>query len=217
MQHVMRKAGVVGATAVTMVTAVLTGVIAGSGTSTASDTASEASGADARRDQMLVVYDRFAPPRAFVHPRAVTYDQRRVPAAAGIQVGQRVGPERTTVRVAVHGIAPRHTFGVHVHTKPCGARPDDSGPHYQNVKDPHQPSTDPRFANPRNEVWLDLTTDAKGNGAAVSRHGWTFRPGEARSVVVHERGTHTGPGHAGQAGDRLACFSVPFIAPANGA
>ncbi|MDJ1130651.1 superoxide dismutase family protein [Streptomyces iconiensis] len=228
-----------GASAVTLATALLAGVLAGSGTSTASEPSagsgtrttgaadergtgsaagagSAASGARVGADQVRMVYERFAPPRAINPPRAFTYDRRRVPAGAGIRVLQRAGDGKTTVRVAVHGLAPRYRFGVHVHTKPCGLRPNDSGPHYQNVKDPKQPSTNPRYANPRNEVWLDFTTDAKGNGGAVSRHDWTFRRGEARSVVLHERGTHTGPGHAGQAGDRLACVSVPFAGSKKG-
>lgn len=155
---------------------------------------------------------RFAPPRAFVVPHALTYDQRYVPAGAGVEVRQRVRGGRMAVAVAVRGLAANRTFGAHVHTKPCGELPDDSGPHYQHVKDPVQPSTDPRYANARNEVWLDFTTDGKGNGAASSRQSWTFREGEARSVVLHEHGTHTGQGQAGQAGDRLACFSVPLDA-----
>ncbi|MFG3257787.1 superoxide dismutase family protein [Streptomyces sp. NPDC048172] len=153
--------------------------------------------------------DRFAAPGAQGGPRAVTYD-RRVPKGAEIQVGQRVRSKGMKIEVAVRGAAPHYTYGVHVHTRPCGAKPDSSGPHYQNRKDPRQPSVSARYANPRNEVWLDFATDKHGSGSAVARQKWTFRKGEARSVVLHEHGTSAHKGKAGQAGDRLACYSVPF-------
>ncbi|MGI5352215.1 superoxide dismutase family protein [Streptomyces sp. CA-250714] len=159
---------------------------------------------------ILVRYDRFSPAKAFIRPDAVTYDRAKVPVGAGIMVARKATERSTTVRLQVRGLLKNRTYGAHVHTKPCGAKPDDSGPHYQHRKDPVQPSTNPRYANPRNEVWLDFTTDRKGRGEAVSRHNWTFRAGEAESVVLHERGTSTGHGHAGQAGARVACFSVPL-------
>ncbi|NSC21494.1 superoxide dismutase family protein [Streptomyces albus subsp. chlorinus] len=173
-----------------------------------SDLADDSS--EVSRQSVLVRYDQFAPANAFVRPRAVTYDRARVPAGAGIAVTRKATEKSTTVELEVHGLPKNRTYGAHVHTEPCGARPDDSGPHYQHVKDPVQPSTDPRYANPRNEVWLDFTTDAKGRGRAASHHDWTFRKGEAMSVVLHERRTSTEPGHAGQAGARLACFTVPM-------
>ena len=143
--------------------------------------------------------------------RAITYD-RRVPEGARIQVGQKVRKDGKgmKIEVAVRGATPEYTYGMHVHTRPCGALPDSSGPHYQNRKDPKQPSTDTRFANPRNEVWLDFTSDKHGNGSAAAKQKWTFRKGEARSVVLHEHATSAHNGKAGTAGDRLACVTVPF-------
>ncbi|WP_344531619.1 superoxide dismutase family protein [Streptomyces albiaxialis] len=159
--------------------------------------------------------DRFAAPRAKGGSAALTYD-RRVPVGAEIQVGQRVRPKSMKIEVAVRGAARNRTYGVHVHTRPCGAKPDSSGPHYQHRKDPRQPSVSARYANPRNEVWLDFATDKHGSGSAVARQKWTFRKGEARSVVLHEHATSTHNGKAGQAGDRLACFTVPFESGAPG-
>jgi hypothetical protein len=47
---------------------------------------------------------------------------------------------------------------------PCGAAASAAGPHYQHKRDPQAsataPSVDASYANPQNEVWLDLTTDA---------------------------------------------------------
>ncbi|MDI3405880.1 superoxide dismutase family protein [Streptomyces cavernicola] len=144
----------------------------------------------------------FAPPSAFVVSDAKTYDLDLVPAGAHIKVTQAAGDSGNVVTLQVDGLKANRAYGVHVHQKPCGTQPDDAGGHYQNRVDPVQPSKDPAYVNPSNEVWLDFTTDGKGEGVAASRHGWNFRPGEAASVVLHRE--------QGGAGDRLACFSVPF-------
>ncbi|MEV0262782.1 superoxide dismutase family protein [Streptomyces sp. NPDC050617] len=147
------------------------------------------------------------------HPpyTAVTYDPVSVPEAARVVVTERRHEGGgTTVALRLEGVQANRTFGAHAHSKPCGAKPEDSGPHYQDVRDPKQPSTDPAYANPRNEVWLDLTTDEDGDGRSRAAQSWHFRYGEARSVVVHEHKTSTEPGHAGMAGARLACVNVPF-------
>ncbi|MCT2590226.1 superoxide dismutase family protein [Streptomyces sp. N2-109] len=154
---------------------------------------------------------RFAPPQAFVPSSALTYDQELVPAGAHITVRQRVDGEGTTVGLAVRGLAPDHAFGVHVHTEPCGPRPQDSGPHYRHVKAPDQPSADPEYANPENEVWLDFRTDGRGDGGSSVSHSWDFRRGEAGSVVLHEHAVSTEPGEAGTAGAPVGCFTVPFM------
>jgi Cu-Zn family superoxide dismutase len=72
------------------------------------------------------------------------------------------------------------------------------------------PSTDPAYANPDNEIWLDFTTTKNGSGLAVAQVDWRFTDRHAGSVVVHAEHTHTDPGHAGTAGARLACITVPF-------
>ncbi|MEV4434555.1 superoxide dismutase family protein [Streptomyces sp. NPDC049555] len=142
--------------------------------------------------------------------QAVTFDQRDVPAGARVGVVERTGPDGTTVELTVHGLQAHRTFGAHVHQKTCGTVPEASGPHYQDVKDPRQPSTDPAYANARNEVWLDFTTDGQGDGSSVAHVAWRFRAGQAMSVVVHAHGTADAPGQAGTAGPRLACVNVPF-------
>jgi Cu-Zn family superoxide dismutase len=158
---------------------------------------------------------RFVPPSPFYPSKPLTYDSKKVPVGARISVvehvGGRVGGATTSVRLRVSGLLPNHTYGAHVHTKPCGRTPDASGPHYQNVKDPKKPSTDPAYANSENEVWLDFTTDARGRASAASRHHWRFRPRAARSLVIHEHGTATKHGKSGTAGARLACLTVPFV------
>lgn len=167
-------------------------------------------------EQRLRVSGQFAPPRAFVPPVAFTYDQELVPAGASITVRQRVDRAGTSVSVAVRKAAPRHTYGVHVHTEPCGADPDDAGPHYQHLRDPNPPSMDPAYANAANEIWLDFRTDRRGDARSRAWHRWAPRPGGAGSVVLHERATSTEPGDAGMAGARVACFTVPFMGAGRG-
>lgn len=151
----------------------------------------------------------FAPPaKSGKQPAGITYDTALVPTGATAVVSTSTTGGRTQVRLSVKKLRPDHKFGAHVHTRPCGAKPADAGPHYQNRKDPVSPSVDPAFANPENEVWLDFVTDAKGNGDAVAVLDWTFRPGGAHSVVIHAQPTSTHAGHAGTAGERLACIAV---------
>ncbi|WP_420750478.1 superoxide dismutase family protein [Rhodococcus sp. O3] len=145
---------------------------------------------------------------------AFTYDESAVPVGSRVDVETEEEDGRTTVTLSATGLAPNRDFGVHVHTRPCGPQPSDSGPHYQNTPDPaatpETPSTDPAYANPQNEVWLDITTDANGDAQASSTVDWTFRDDGANSVVIHAQHTMTAPGEAGNAGDRLACIDEDF-------
>ncbi|NJP99601.1 superoxide dismutase family protein [Streptomyces sp. PLAI1-29] len=152
----------------------------------------------------------FVTPAGFRGAGAVTYDPAAVPPGARITVARRADASGTRVGLKVTGVQPGRTYGAHVHTRPCGKNPETAGPHYQNRPDPNQPSTSRRYANPRNEVWLDFTTDATGTGMAETRHRWHFRPGQARSVVLHEHATETKDGVAGDAGARVACYTVPL-------
>ncbi|WP_159944172.1 MULTISPECIES: superoxide dismutase family protein [unclassified Nocardiopsis] len=145
---------------------------------------------------------------------AITYDETAVPEGATSDVQVRTEEGRTHVQFTGTGLEADRDFGAHVHTKPCGEEPGDSGPHYQNEVDPEasedSPSTDPAYANPENEVWLDFTTDESGNAVSTATVDWEFREGEARSLVLHDHHTSTEEDEAGTAGDRLACVSVDF-------
>jgi len=153
----------------------------------------------------------FAEPAASgVQPAAVTYDTALVPTAGTATTRTEVDGGKTTVVLTVAGLAPERDYGAHVHTKPCGAKPADSGPHYQHKQDPVTPSTDPAYANDKNEAWLDFTTDAQGAATAEATVDWKFRDGEANATVIHETHTATHHGKAGTAGDRLACITAEF-------
>jgi Cu-Zn family superoxide dismutase len=167
------------------------------------------------RHRVARVGAEFAPPGKSAVPPAVTYDRALVPVGAPVSVSQVNSRRGMTVTLDVRGLPKERGYGAHVHTEPCGARPGDSGAHYQNVRDPRSPSAGPLHVNPENEVWLDFTTDEHGKGRALSSHMWRFRAGEARSVVIHEHRTRHDPWHAGEAGRRVACVTVPFdpVAP----
>lgn len=141
---------------------------------------------------------------------AVTYRPELVPVGARITVVGLLLGDTTTVVLSVRGLVPDRHYGAHVHTKPCGAAPADSGPHYQDQVDPVQPSTDPAYANPHNEIWLDFATGRHGAAVTGSTVHWTFGERRGASVVIHETHTHTAPGEAGTAGARVACLTVPF-------
>ena len=151
-----------------------------------------------------------APAASGDQPKGITYDVARIPVGAKLSAGSSVARGRTTVELKVSGLLPNTKYGSHVHTKPCGAKPADSGPHYQNSKDPVTPSVDPEYANAENEIWLDFTTDAAGAATATATVKWEFRKGEANAVIVHATHSSTEHGKAGTAGDRLACLTAQF-------
>jgi Cu-Zn family superoxide dismutase len=142
---------------------------------------------------------------------AVTYDRRLVKAGSHAAVSSRSEGGITTVTLVVRGFEPERRYGAQVHSDPCGEKGADAGPHFQNVVDPVQPSVDPRFANPQNEIWLDLRTDETGAGTGETTVAWQIPPDRRpKSVVIHARPTGPGPGVAGTAGARAACVAVEF-------
>lgn len=142
---------------------------------------------------------------------AITYDPVLVPVGSRGAVSSDTGEGGTTVMLAVRGLLPDRRYGAHSHAEPCGATGDLAGPHFQHEADPVQPSVDPAYANPENEIWLDLATDASGSASATATLPWGFeRNRRARSVIIHAMQTATGPGQAGTAGARAACITVEF-------
>jgi Cu-Zn family superoxide dismutase len=144
---------------------------------------------------------------------AITYDEKVVPSGATAQVTLTGTGAGETVRLAVTGLLPSRAYGAHLHTKACAATGAAAGPHYQHSADPKAsaspPSVDPRYANPRNEVWLDLSTDAQGSATVTSVQEWEFaESGAPRSLILHAERTRTADGVAGTAGARVACLTL---------
>lgn len=146
--------------------------------------------------------------------KAITYNPGMAPT--GAQLSARMTPsggDSTTVELTVSGMVPNRSYAAHAHTAACNVDPQSAGPHYQNEIDPaattQAPSTNPAYANPQNEIWLDLRTDASGAGSARTTVPFQFAVRGPASVVIHqEERTATGPGQAGAAGTRLACLTL---------
>ncbi|MFD1147717.1 superoxide dismutase [Saccharothrix hoggarensis] len=146
---------------------------------------------------------------------AFTYDPTAAPIGAQLELEVVEGEGRTTVRLTADRLQPDRGYAVHAHTDPCGPKGTDAGPHYQHEVDPaatpERPSVDPAYANPQNEIWLDLATDRQGNGTAETTVPFTFGDRVPASIVLHEQPhTETEAGRAGSAGGRVACVTAPF-------
>ncbi len=152
------------------------------------------------------------PPVVHVSGPLISYDANRVPFGATATVtAVSTGSGRTIVTLHVFGLLPDTDYGAHAHANPCGTTGAAAGPHFQYVQDPVTPSTNPAYANPANEIWLDLTTNAAGQGRARAVVDWQFPTSRsAGSVILHVEHTHTGPNDSGVAGTRLGCLTVPF-------
>lgn len=144
---------------------------------------------------------------------ARTYDPALAPEGAMVraELAPIAGGTGSTLRV--QGLLPNRGYAVHAHVNPCGPTGDAAGPHYQHNPDPaalsFAPSTDPAYANPSNEMWLDLRTDASGAGTAQTQVPWSISDRGPNSIIIHEAmATMTGPGVAGTAGGRLACLDL---------
>ena len=147
-----------------------------------------------------------------------SYDPALVPSGATAMVhvveAGNGDAAKTIVTLHVKGLLPNREYGAHAHYLPCGATGAAAGAHYQHTQDPATlgslttASVDPAFANPQNEVWLDLTTNAAGNAVARTVVDWQMPDTHQRasSVIIHTRHTD----HTGAAGTRLACVTVPF-------
>jgi hypothetical protein len=109
---------------------------------------------------------------------------------------------RTLILLNVDGLKPDTAFTSHVHVLPCAE--NKGGGHYQNELPPSgTSSSDVRFVNSDNEIWLDFVTDGNGSGMAYAAKDFLIRPGGAQSVIIH------GPKVDG-ASPKVACLDVPF-------
>jgi Cu-Zn family superoxide dismutase len=146
---------------------------------------------------------------------AFTYNPALAPEGATIEVDVTPRGTSTEVLLDVEGLLPNRGYAAHAHVNACGPTGDAAGPHFQNRVDPAaapgKPSTDPAYANPQNEIWLDLRTDGDGDGESRVEVPFAFTDRAPASVVIHEaETTGTAAGQAGTAGARLACITVPF-------
>lgn len=149
---------------------------------------------------------------------AMTYNTALAPVGSRLNVAFDPSDESTNAELTVSGLLPNRGYAVHAHTNACATDPAVDGPHYQNRVDPaatpKAPSTNPEYANPSNEVWLDVRTDATGSGTSRATVPFVFTDRGPGSIVVHEgMQTETGPGRAGEAGARIACLTLSAVQP----
>ncbi|MGH3825362.1 MAG: superoxide dismutase [Pseudonocardiaceae bacterium] len=145
--------------------------------------------------------------------KAITYNPALAPTGAQLSATMTPSGESTIAELTVSGMVPNRSYAVHAHTAACNVNPASAGPHYQNEVDPaattQNPSTNPEYANPQNETWLDLRTDASGSGSDRRTVPFVFTDRGPASIVIHEAmQTATHPGHAGEAGARIACLTL---------
>lgn len=150
--------------------------------------------------------------------KAETYNPALAPVGAHLQAALTPSGESTTAEFTVSGLLPDRGYAAYADVNACGGFPDAEVPHYQNRIDPaataRAPSTNPEYANPSNEIWLDLRTDATGSGTARTTVPFVFTDRGPGSIVVYEAmQTGTGPGHAGKAGARIACLTLSAVQP----
>jgi len=174
---------------------------------TSAATAAESGGEGSDVEGVLAPADRAT--------TAFTYNPALAPEGAELAVDVNSEGTTTVVDLEVAGLLPNRGYAAHAHVNPCGATGDAAGPHFQNNVDPAaapgKPSVDPAYANPQNEIWLDVRTDGDGDGEATAEVPFAFGDRAPASVVIHEAEvTATEAGKAGSAGARLACITVPF-------
>jgi hypothetical protein len=89
----------------------------------------------------------------------------------------------TTVSISLNGLEPKTAYIAHLHTGGCDQE-DPGGPHFQFEKGGSE--------EPPNEIHLQLTSDAAGEGEAEVTSKREVPAGEAGSVVLHVDESHHG-------------------------
>lgn len=142
---------------------------------------------------------------------AYTYDTKLAPAGAELAVEVKSAGDSSTFVLTATGLRPNRGYGAHAHVAECGSNGDLAGGHFQHHVSPTPDKPNPKYNNPQNEIWLDLQTDAKGNGTSTATVDYLVTDSKRpKSVVIHAaKKTGTEGDMAGEAGDRIACLTIP--------
>lgn len=105
----------------------------------------------------------------------------------------------TTVSLSVTGLEPKTAYIAHLHTGGCD-QAEPGGPHFQFKKGGSE--------EPPNEIHLELTSNAAGEGEAEASSKREVPVGEAGSVVIHAAGEshHEMTAYSGEAETVTALF-----------
>jgi Cu-Zn family superoxide dismutase len=148
--------------------------------------------------------------------RAETYNPALAPLGAHLSASLTPsGGKSTTAEFTVSGLLPNRGYAAQAHVNTCGGSPGGVGPNYQNRIDPAvnptavgvAPSADPQYANPQNEIWLDLRTDANGSGTSRTTVPFVFTDRGPGSIVVGDA-QQTSPGKDGAP---VACLTLSAV------
>jgi superoxide dismutase, Cu-Zn family len=145
--------------------------------------------------------------------RAITYDPDLAPIGAAMTATIIPTSEGSSAQLTVLGLLPNRSYAVAAYNNRCGPTASAAGARFQNHPDfaatPSAPSTNPRYANPDNEIWLVVRTDASGTGTAATTVPFVLTDRVPGSIVVHDQ-THTpeNPAQAGNLGARIACLTL---------
>ena len=145
--------------------------------------------------------------------KAITYDPDLAPIGAAMTATIVPTSEGSRAQLTVLGLLPDRGYAVYAYDKACGATADAAGERFQDQPDPEAtssaPSTDPRYANPENEIWLDVRTDDAGVGTAATTIPFVLTNHVPGSLVVHAA-MHTprDPTQAGNIGAPIACLTL---------
>ena len=148
--------------------------------------------------------------------RAETYNPALAPV--GAHLSARLTPsggKSTTAEFAVSGLLPNRGYAAQAHVNTCGGSPGGVGPDYQNRIDPAvnptavgvQPSADPQYANPQNEIWLDVRTDSSGAGTSRTTVPFVFTDRGPGSIVVGDAEQTS----LGNGGAPVACLTLSAV------
>ena len=107
----------------------------------------------------------------------------------------------TTVTLKVQGIdhaaSGPERFPAHLHTGSCDAgAPGATSGHYQ-----HHVGGE---VSPANEIWLNFVVQSNGTASSQADVTFPVRPGEAKSIVIHQRPSLGAPA------PKLACLPIEF-------
>jgi Cu-Zn family superoxide dismutase len=154
---------------------------------------------------------------------AYTYNPALAPSGARLAVVMTPSDESTGAQLTVSGLLPNRGYAAHANVNACSPNPAAEGPRYQNRIDPTvnptsisgETSTNPDYANPRNEVWLDVHTDAAGSGTSRTTVPFVFTDRGPGSIVVEDAmDTPTALGQAAKGSvARIACVSLSAVQP----
>lgn len=145
--------------------------------------------------------------------KAITYDPDLAPIGAAMTASIIPTSEGSRAQLTVLGLLPDRGYAVYAYDKPCGVSADAVGALFQNRPDPaatsSEPSTDPEYTNPDNEIWLDVRTDDAGAGTAATTIPFVLMDRVPGSLVVHDQ-MHTprNPAQIGNIGPPIACLTL---------